>query len=783
VLLRTSIAVALLALGCNARPGLESVTIAPIESATSRSAGDPGDLLSRAPEPDAIDGALRITSDMPDANRHFSGGWSAPAVWDVAGRRVARRWSVGPASRIRFDLARVSPLTLALRAVAFQPPGGRLQRVDVWVNEQFVSSFALEPVERVYAIDLPEGALRSGENVVRFAYLWTEQPVRVTPGALDQRALAMALSEIVIRRDGVAAAAAKQVSVTTPDREAPARALLQTGSVTTSVLVWPPAASQLEVGWVRLRDTSSDEATTAPVRYRVVVEWDHGERVVLAGEEAEVWRRESAALPLPLEATGPIRVRFEVASDDPDTRWLWIEPRIAAVPPLPPPNGVETATAPPVEVAAPAPPSLRLPAGTPIVILVLDATQRARLGVYGSTTNATPHIDRLSRDALVFDSAYASASFTLASTASLFTSLLPSDHGVLDDGDRLAESIPTLAQALQAKGYATAAFSGNPYVSRVTNVTHGFETSVELFRDKPLGQIALGAEFLRPFREWIEQHRERPFFAYVHLIQPHEPYDAAPAEWYAGRIDPGYQGPFDGSQEQMGQIYQGSLHPAAADRAQIRGLYEGNLAYSDKIVGELLRTLGENRVFENAIVVVTSDHGESLGERGVYGHSTSVDREQIAIPLVVRLPNATVSPGRRPELVSSIDVMPSLLALVGIEPPRGLRGRNWFEDTAAGRAVWPRSISAIAEGESGTVGVLVPGFKYSFDQASGRERLAALPDEEDGANLRWERPVTFAYLAAEAARLTEPHERDASQRTGVSSADVEEALRSLGYAK
>jgi hypothetical protein len=133
---------------------------------------------------------------------------------------------------------------------------------------------------------------------------------------------------------------------------------------------------------------------------------------------------------------------------------------------------------------------------------------------------------------------------------------------------------------------------------------------------------------------------------------------------------------------------------------------------------------------------------------------------------------------------SSIDVMPSVLTLLGIEVPPGLQGRSWFEPTTEERDGWPRSISVVAEGRSGTASVLVPGFKYSFDQPSGRERLLALPEEEDGPNLRWERPVTFAYLAAEASRiLVSPEQSAASKAAQPIPDDVKDALHALGYAE
>jgi len=429
------------------------------------------------------------------------------------------------------------------------------------------------------------------------------------------------------------------------------------------------------------------------------------------------------------------------------------------------------------------PAPLRAAPETNLVVFVLDAATRDRFGVYGSSANTTPHVDLIAKESVVFDSAYAQASYTLASTASLFTSKLPSEHGVIEERDRLGPEWPTLAEALARSGYATAAFSANPYVSPVIRMTRGFARVDELFRNRAEGEAALASEFVAPVRKWFEEQGQKPFFAYVHLIQPHEPYDVAPPEFYRGRLVPGYGGPFDGSQAQMRDVFRGALHPGIEDVAHIRGLYEGNLAYADAVVGQIVEALGQLGLWGRTAVVITSDHGESLGERGIWGHGNSVDREQIRVPLVVRLPPGVTSPQRREDLVATIDVMPSVLRLLGAYEPPEMDGRSWFAPPEPN--AWPRAFPTIAEGRSGTVSVIVPGFKYSLDQTTGSERLLALPEEEDGPNLRWDRPVTFAWLADEATRLTAPRGQPAAEATPEPApelpTDVKEALKALGY--
>jgi arylsulfatase A-like enzyme len=747
-------------------------TIGALEPAQAPNPDDPADLLARRAGPNPANSELRILPAMPDVNRYLAGGWSSAERWQDQSDRGVWRWSIGPMSRVRFSLDRVEPLLLSLTALPFQPPGGRPQHVRVWVNDHYLASLRLEPQSHVYELTLPALALRAGENTVRFHYLWTEQPANVLPNNPDRRDLAMAVSEIVIKPVGEARRDdASLVSVQADGRPAPARGLLPPASGRSAMLVWPPAGSSLELGWIRL-----GEGGDAPVSYRVEAEWDRGRQVLLEGVASQPDHVETARVALPAEADGAVRILLSV--DDADAkegeppRLVWLEPRI-----VPPPGDgtIRGALSP-----------LRAPSETNLVIFVLDAAARDRLGVYGSKANTTPHIDLIARESLVFDAAYAQASYTLASTASLFTSRLPSEHGVLEERDRLGPEWPTLAEALARSGYATAAFSANPYVSPVLRMTRGFERVDELFRGRAEGQAALASEFVAPVRAWFEEQGQKPFFAYIHLIQPHEPYNIAPPDFYRGRLVPDYAGSFDGSQEQMRAMFRGALHPGTSDVAQIRGLYEGNLAYADAVVGQIVQSLGELGLWGRTMVVITSDHGESLGERGVWGHGNSVDREQIALPLVVRFPPGMISPHRRDDLVASIDLMPSVLQVLGAYEPAGMRGRSWFARPEP--HAWPRPLVSIAEGRSGTVSVLVPGLKYSYEQATGTERLLPLPAEEDGENLRWDRPVTFAWLAEEAVRLTTPRAREAAPAAEPEPApelpaDVKEALKALGYAE
>jgi len=712
-------------------------------------ADDPGHLLARAPE---LTGhfELRIRPGTEGLRRHLSEGWSEPERDELR----SWIWSSGPASNVRFELGEPLPLVLRFRCFPLDVPGGRPQRVHVSINSAFLDTRDLRPGEAEYEVPLPAAALQAGENRIQFRYDWIEVPARVIPGSDDARELAVAFTEIAVSSGMqsprvMAIGAGSRVGVLLEDP----------GEL--AYLSWPPAGSELEVGWMALAAGGSPAAETA---FQIALEWDAGRRVLREGRVRRVGVPGSARIPLSPEAGHAVRLRFSVSDLPPGARWVWIDPRIRA---------------PEIESGPAASVPTRTAPGTNLLFVLLDAATRDRFGLYGSPNGNTPHIDELAKESLVFDAVISQASYTLASVASIFTSGLPAEHQLLEERDRLAPEWQTLAETLREAGYATATFSGNPYISPILGLDQGFEHRVELFRGHPPGEVARADDFHQPIGEWLRANRSRPFFAYVHYVQPHEPYNAAPREFY-GDLDPGYAGPCDGSQERMRAVFRGVLHPGDADITHIRKLYEGNLRYADRAVGRLVELLRELDLLERTILVVTADHGESLGERGTFGHGHTVDPELIQLPLLIRLPGELGRRGREDGLVAAIDLMPTLLETLGVPPPNEVRGRNVLSGPLDAARGWPRSLVSVAGGRIGTLSVIVPGFKYSYDAPSRRERLMRLPGQEDTENVRWEHPVTFAYLVAEARRLR-PAASVQSGPTGDIPAETREALRALGY--
>lgn len=717
---------------------------------------DPGDLLARPVGVTRRFAPIRIDPTTSHPRRHLVSGFSGPDA--TKGRQWY--WSNGSSSQLVFDLAEPQPIRFSFAAFPFLPRGDQQQFVHVRVNHAFVESLLIEPVETEYEVVLPKGALRAGTNEIELRYHWTAVPAHVHPGSEDHRELAIGYTHFDL--------ASVNPSPPPPERvvlgdDGAKRGLLIERAVELTWLLWPPQHAELDLGWVAIGNNARLEKA---LPFRIDIDRDDGSSILYEGVARELNTITRKRLPLPVEGSQAVRIRLTVRDLPAGVRWAWVEPRIET----PAEPVIDQSTIPP-----------EAPVGTNLFVILLDAAARKHFGIYGGSATTTAAIDALSAESLVFDAAFANGSFTLAAMGSLFTSRLPTEHGLLEETDRVAPGLPTLAGTLADAGYDTAVFSGNPYVSMKFELARGFDEVFELFlpAQRNTGPVALADEFYAPVAEWIQDRKERPFFAFVHYVQPHEPYDAGSPELY--ELDKGYTGSITGSQEQMREVFKRHVQLQTDDVRRIVQLYTGNLRYADRAVGRLLDMLRAEDLLERTIVVVTADHGESLGERGTFGHGHTVDTELISVPLVMRLPGILNRHERVSDRVEGIDLMPTLLATLGIAVPEGARGVNFLDTATNERLGWQRSVVTIAGGRIGTVSVIAGSFKYSDDRRTNRERLMRLPNQEDGPNLRWEHPVTFAYLAAEADRLRATRATPAYPQVAEIPEETIDALRALGY--
>jgi len=316
-----------------------------------------------------------------------------------------------------------------------------------------------------------------------------------------------------------------------------------------------------------------------------------------------------------------------------------------------------------------------------VLLITVDTLRADRLGVYGFHLETSPAIDRLAAQGVIFEHAISGASFTAGSHASIMTSRYTREHTIgYDNGGTRLEGATTLAEIFSREGYQTAAFIGNIVLNRSSGLDRGFETyddelpSAELNRKFVFERIA--EQTTERALLWLENRESGPFFLWVHYQDPHGPYTPPPE--YKGRFQPEFtsdEKPLPVLEEMLGlngippyQELDGVRHPSI-----YKTRYAEEIAYTDHWVGELISRVDAIQSDADTIVVFTADHGESLGEENRYFlHGSSTLPDQAHIPFIIRAPG--LPEGRRTEIVHHVDILPTILDLVGFETPADTSG-------------------------------------------------------------------------------------------------------------
>ncbi len=290
------------------------------------------------------------------------------------------------------------------------------------------------------------------------------------------------------------------------------------------------------------------------------------------------------------------------------------------------------------------PGALRFP-GAPVILISIDTLRADRLPAYGYKDGATPALDRFRRDAILFQNAYSPCPMTLPSHVSMLTGLLPPEHGVRTnagftfDGQAQAH-LPGL---LKAHGYATGA-AVSTYVLRgetgLGALFDFYEDSIDALHGSAFAeQQRPGALTARLANRWLDARGKGPVFFFFHIYEPHVPYD-----------------------------------PPVPYRSRFRHPYDGEVAYSDAIVGDFLEHLRSAGIYDRALVIVTSDHGEGLGDHGEQQHSILLYTEALRVPLLVKLPRSRLG-GQSVEAPAQLtDLVPTVAEVVDVAPPPRLSG-------------------------------------------------------------------------------------------------------------
>jgi arylsulfatase A-like enzyme len=403
-----------------------------------------------------------------------------------------------------------------------------------------------------------------------------------------------------------------------------------------------------------------------------------------------------------------------------------------------------------------------------MLLIMVDTLRADHLGTYGFSTDISPHIDDLAADGVVFEKAYASASWTRASTASLFTSMSPSGHSCDVKVAMLPDEVTTIAEVLQEQGYVTAGLPNNINVTRSFNFQQGFdwfeyqapeyiagatESSSQLsmynvvrkVRDRLTDGKKRVEDYYQPADvvldnagEFMTANKDRRWFSFVHLMEPHDPY---------------FERPFTG--EGVGRAEM-EFPPPELEGA-IRKAYQQEITWMDTELGKFFDWMKAEGLYDNTTIILTSDHGEEFLEHGGWWHGTTLYDEQLHVPMIVKRPGSEWAGTRVPWQVRQMDAPATMAVLGGAVIPMEWQGDDLFEEDFAGTLPTLDGSAQVAEadaepveGDDDAVAAVdaAPPAPTKAELIDHRERIVLSEENFEGNVLSSVRADGFKYIRA-----------------------------------
>ena len=446
-------------------------------------------------------------------------------------------------------------------------------------------------------------------------------------------------------------------------------------------------------------------------------------------------------------------------------------------------------------------------AGMPraVVLITIDTLRPDFIGAGSDAAAPTPALDALAADSVVFDNARSAAPWTKPALATILTGLSPLVHRTTSRRVRLPNEVETLAETLADAGYVTAGMGLNTHLEPIFNFGQGFRDYA--FPARADWGVGIGARLLRLWRPhvypelfpsteaiadvacaWVEGHHDAPFFLWMHVLDPHWPY-APPPEWVDAERPNPRLGYFWGDPDTVTAVQAGNTKLGEEDREWVRELYRAEIRYADDNVARLLDTLRRLELYDDALIVLASDHGEEFWEHGRFEHGHTMYDEVLRVPLAFKLPGA-VARDRIDAAVSTESLTPTLLDAAGVEfDPARFSAPSlvpWWSGTGEARSEPLFATGTYYHGEKQAV--VFDGKKLVVELDTGRVELydlAADPEELRSLSAASEEDLR------EGVRLLDAWmERSAALRETLGlkdddtfelSADVQARLQALGY--
>lgn len=422
-----------------------------------------------------------------------------------------------------------------------------------------------------------------------------------------------------------------------------------------------------------------------------------------------------------------------------------------------------------------------------IVLVVVDTLRPDHMSLYGYERPTTPELEDWAEEGVVYERAFTTAPWTLPGIGSIFTGLLPSGHGGgrvrFDAGEHrvsgMREGIPTLMNYLQEAGWSTGGLANAPYI----NDGFGFDRGFDRYDWQGASDSDVRTADVTVDRalDWVDERGDEPFFLFVHLFDPHRHYDAPE--------------PFRGVYtDRFADRYGDTLATLESrERAEselhwefIEAAYDEEVAFVDHEVARLLEGLRDRGLWRESLVVLTADHGEAMDEHDTPGHGRTLYDEVLRVPFVVWGPG--VSPGRRDDPVSTVDIAPTLLAAAGVDPDRTeprMAGVSLLDNLTAGEPLPERMLFAerIFNATRELKAVIRWPYKAIIDPDSEERELYDLSRDPDERRDLWGQRSDEFYDFLSAMQRLRQAEREAQAELQDLDPEIAKSLRALGYVR
>lgn len=312
--------------------------------------------------------------------------------------------------------------------------------------------------------------------------------------------------------------------------------------------------------------------------------------------------------------------------------------------------------------------------GSNVILISIDTLRADHLGCYGYPQNTTPNIDEFSKDSVLFKETIAQAPSTTPSHASIFTSLIPSHHGAFFSMKKpIPQDIVTMAEILKDNGYKTISFNGGAQIAAEFGFDQGFDTYDSWQRKENqssttlIDKVDFTIEKVDSAIDWIRTNPSEEFFLFLHTYEVHHPY--TPKKEYLDLFEKNYSGdlPINISGRLVEKINKGNVEISEEDKEHIVNTYDAEIYSMDMAFGTLVDFLKKTNLYDDTIIIFTSDHGEEFGEHGMMGwHSHTLYDELLKVPLIIKFENSKYGGTVIEEQIRSIDILPTLLDILNI---------------------------------------------------------------------------------------------------------------------